>query len=1143
MALPFLLAGPILRRVEPQRVAVWVALSRPAGVRLSVWAGLQIGIPAGVAHARMPVPVPALRCGSQLFLALATLDLTGLPDKTLQPGINYAYDLEFTEGAAAPQNLASLGLLGRVDRPGVPGVNHEPLGYMAGALPSFALPPAELTDLKLVYGSCRRPCNEHDDAMVWIDDLIERARGAAAVGQPPDASAQRAFALARPHQLFLGGDQIYADDVSPIHLHLCNRAGHELLSGVDGAALDRGERPTSLETLTITGVQRAVADPKRPRWPESLQLGFEPDTDPSALPPRPLPATLDRFPAGGRLDISQFDAQMSSVDGDSHLLGFGEFAAMHLSVWSNTLWGAERWPDLARLAEAPGPQGAPGNLPAGQARTINSQMDVALIDYLDSRLPDWNEDGRPGPQSKVGAGRQAAAATVRDTWTPAHGTAQDYLAQPKPLREFFDRLMKHLRGRILRTLAERLGLVNLCDCAAVRNLGAVAIAQLDRDRRDARQRGGPDAWRAGLDRAVANLGAGTTWVAFVEDALQAVRGPQDDPLTPAWARAVAAKWASEPAADEKKARSDAELSALTPDDLARELEALSVDHVWKIYRRLRSHQELLLRFERGLPKVRRALANVPTYMIFDDHDVTDDWNLNPIWCERVLKEETSLGRQLVRNALAAYVLFQDWGNDPQRYRSGTPANVLANAAALFGSAAAPVRPDGGATRALDGFFGLNKLPQPESVLDPNGRHAPVTAPMTFHFQVAGPKHRVVALDNRTRRSFTSRSGPPGNIALSEMAAQIPAPVAGDDRLLVVVAPLQVLAPSLFDEIIAPGAYRAFDLGAPTSRNAPGRGLHLMAGTNPDAIEGWALDPPTFEALLERLAAHRRVLLLSGDVHYSAATQMSYWKKGVAEPARFVQFTCSGFKNVMPVYITATDRTMGFAHEMIRSGIGGERLGWQAGAADAFVFPPGKSLTDVPQVLRKRIARAPSFLPTLGWPVDRFEAPSQFTTVKPTRRPDFSWRLKPVFDLRPDAQRPKMAGPRPYVGTPPTGDKLASAATSFAAYRQIAARHAGQFDRLGNSRQILFRANVAQVRFEQVAQATPTGTRSVLEAVHEIYTAVPDPDSPIPRERPEPRDLSNPTPLAYVVHRAALTPDPAEPRPEDLPLHPPLAALR
>ena len=72
--------------------------------------------------------------------------------------------------------------------------------------------------------------------------------------------------------------------------------------------------------------------------------------------------------------------------------------------------------------------------------------------------------------------------------------------------------------------------------------------------------------------------------------------------------------------------------------------------------------------------------------------------------------------------------------------------------------------------------------------------------------------------------------------------------------------------------------------------------------NPDAIESWALDAITFEALTARLAPHRKVVLLSGDVHNSTATQMSYWRKGEALPTRILQFTCSGFKNVMPAYL-------------------------------------------------------------------------------------------------------------------------------------------------------------------------------------------------------------------------------------------------
>ena len=75
--------------------------------------------------------------------------------------------------------------------------------------------------------------------------------------------------------------------------------------------------------------------------------------------------------------------------------------------------------------------------------------------------------------------------------------------------------------------------------------------------------------------------------------------------------------------------------------------------------------EQMTAFYDGSAEGRRTLANVPTYMIMDDHDVTDDWNLNPIWVDRVNK--TTFGRAILRNALASYTVFQDWGNDPVRY--------------------------------------------------------------------------------------------------------------------------------------------------------------------------------------------------------------------------------------------------------------------------------------------------------------------------------------------------------------------------------------------------------------------------------------------------------------------------------------------
>ncbi|HMN10511.1 MAG TPA: hypothetical protein PKC83_17170 [Gemmatimonadaceae bacterium] len=70
-------------------------------------------------------------------------------------------------------------------------------------------------------------------------------------------------------------------------------------------------------------------------------------------------------------------------------------------------------------------------------------------------------------------------------------------------------------------------------------------------------------------------------------------------------------------------------------------------------------------FTKGLPAARRLMANCPTYMVFDDHDVTDDWNLSVRWKREVWAKE--LGRRVVANALMAYWLCQGYGNDPDAF--------------------------------------------------------------------------------------------------------------------------------------------------------------------------------------------------------------------------------------------------------------------------------------------------------------------------------------------------------------------------------------------------------------------------------------------------------------------------------------------
>jgi phosphodiesterase/alkaline phosphatase D-like protein len=58
--------------------------------------------------------------------------------------------------------------------------------------------------------------------------------------------------------------------------------------------------------------------------------------------------------------------------------------------------------------------------------------------------------------------------------------------------------------------------------------------------------------------------------------------------------------------------------------------------------------------------VATVLANVPTFMIFDDHEVTDDWNITGGWVEQAL--QSRVWTRAITDALIAYWMYQGWGN-------------------------------------------------------------------------------------------------------------------------------------------------------------------------------------------------------------------------------------------------------------------------------------------------------------------------------------------------------------------------------------------------------------------------------------------------------------------------------------------------
>jgi hypothetical protein len=929
---------------------VWVALSEPATLTLKIWEGR---VSAGSGNVlNVSDPTPTLRIGDQLHVALPLIKILPTSPRLLEPGKIYSYDLEI-KTANATHTLQTLGLLttGTVD-----GRRVEALGFEENFLPGFALPPAEITDLHVIFGSCRLVDNDHLDAMPWIDDLMR-----------DNESYSYKDANRRPHQLFLGGDQIYADDVGRCHMHMLIDLSKRLIGDHPPEALENvGE---ARELLPVGSIRRKTVD-----QPTKFS-DYGPEIKPAAGIPASdfmLPADHPWFPSGRRYLQSIVDAQMTSTDGTSHLFAFGEFAAMYLSVWSNAVWTPLRDPREPELLDLP---------------TIEEVMEQ----------PKWPD------------------------------IISTYVGTPFNMEETRDTLEEGDTPEIKKRNKEK-------ELSPFRDERYVGYKRKDNGK-------------------------------YTDE--------NGKPQT----------------AEEHFAKRVADVKVA-----------------------LRKERRRLTLFHDGLAKVRRVLANIPTYMMFDDHDFTDDWNLNPMWYDRVYT--TDLGVTSARNALASYAVFQDWGNDPIRYeKQDDYKELLARIAQLFPTG--EPGPFADAAKRLDELFGFKE----QVVSDPVTGRFPARNPVIkWHYSVPGPKHLAVAIDNRTRRSFVSRLGPPGNVegsfdpnAVTAQTEQIPAgPFTDGKEVLLVIAPLQVLGPPLLDELVAPAAFRVFDLKDYSAKLDPKRqfGSRGMSGTNPDAIEAWAFDPLTLEALLQRLKPYGSVVLLSGDVHYSASTVMSYFTKGEADPARFVQFTSSGFKNVMPSYITVIDRSLALAHLIVRQPLGAERMGWLRRPSNPIVLEAGTDEAEIPREYRAKLKQEPTLLPTLGWPDD--------TTVNPAQRPDWSWRVEPIFDLRADDKRP--APIQQLKLTDASGVQVAlteaGGPNAIKGLHAVAARQQRSLETLKNSRQILFRSNFGLVRFDR--------RDGVLHAIHEMYTAA---------RRPEETGTEPLLPQLFVLHEAALS-APGAPRPED-----------
>ena len=145
------LAGPIVRRIEPGLAAVWIALRKPASVELRLFQGATDARPQGTAQnddrAIAAGRMDTIPVGKELHLALPKVVLAAAAGRLASDRL-YGYDIGLRDrGAPGPRpGSARPRPAGRRPHDG----RERPLraGLPGGRLPAFLLPPTDIGRLQ-----------------------------------------------------------------------------------------------------------------------------------------------------------------------------------------------------------------------------------------------------------------------------------------------------------------------------------------------------------------------------------------------------------------------------------------------------------------------------------------------------------------------------------------------------------------------------------------------------------------------------------------------------------------------------------------------------------------------------------------------------------------------------------------------------------------------------------------------------------------------------------------------------------------------------------------------------------------------------------------------------------------------------------
>ena len=293
------------------------------------------------------------------------------------------------------------------------------------------------------------------------------------------------------------------------------------------------------------------------------------------------------------------------------------------------------------------------------------------------------------------------------------------------------------------------------------------------------------------------------------------------------------------------------------------------------------------------PLIRWLLSTVPSAMIFDDHEIVDDWNISAAWKREMAA--TPWWADRIVGGLSSYWIYQHLGNL-------SPAELRDNA--LYAQVRAA--PDG---EPLLREFAL--------------RTERTTAGDRWSYSRELGGTRLVVVDSRAGRLLTEDRR---EMLDDEEWAWLEQRLTGDVDHLLIATSLPYLLPHAIHDL---EAWNEAVCDGVWGQAAAALGERLRRAVD---LEHWAAFRSSFARMAgalrevaggERGRAPASIVLLSGDVHYAYLAEAGF--PGRPSPTRIYQAVCSPFRHGLSPPMELANR-ISFSRPLTRIG---ELLRWLA----------------------------------------------------------------------------------------------------------------------------------------------------------------------------------------------------------------------